>query len=129
MSPGIVVYVPAAPDHPATSEIARGSAILGRPEPGGDDVRIYFEGAVHGQTEMQTFADRAVYACGRLVQRYPTIAARLVPRDALIAVGTFEQSIGEVVLTGPHSAALVAEWLDSPGLDPVELRRGGHQTN
>jgi hypothetical protein len=96
MLAGIVVYVPAVADHPATGGIARGSAIVGRPEPGGKNVRIYFEGGVHGQAGMGTLAGRAVYACGRLLQEYPTTASRLVPRDALIAVGTFEPSTSEI---------------------------------
>jgi hypothetical protein len=48
----------------------------------------------------------------------------LVPRDALVAVGTFDPSAGEIVLTGDQSAAAVAEWLGMPQLDPTELRRG-----
>jgi hypothetical protein len=73
---------------------------------------------------MRTLADRAVYACGRMVDSYPTAAAMSVPREALVAVGTFDTSSCEIVLTGDQSAAAVAEWLDMPQLDPAELRRG-----
>lgn len=119
----VIVYVPVA-EHPATSGIARGSAIVGRPEARREDVRIYYEGAVYGQSEMRTLADRAVYACGRMADDYPTAAARLVPREALVAVGTFDPSTSEIALTGVQSAAAVAEWLDIPQLDPAELRPG-----
>jgi hypothetical protein len=49
---------------------------------------------------MRTLADRAVYACGRLMDDYPTTAAMSVPREALVAVGTFDPSASEIVLTG-----------------------------
>jgi hypothetical protein len=118
----IVVYVPAG-GHPATAGIARGSAIVGLPDPGAEEVRIYYEGAIIDQSEMVTLADHAVYACGRLRERYPTIAMRVVPRGALVAVGTFDEAGGRIILTGDQSAAAVATWLGVPTLDPAELRR------
>lgn len=118
----IVVYLPAG-GHPATEGIARGSAIIGVPEPGAEEVRIYFEGALYEQVNMVTLADRAVHACGRLRERYPTIAKRMVPRSALVAVGTFDEAAGRIILTGEQSAAAVATWLGVPTLDPAELRR------
>jgi hypothetical protein len=119
----IFVYVPAG-GHPATQGIARGSAILGRPVPGAEEVQIHYEGAIFDQSEMRTLADRAVYACGCLLDDYPTTATRLVPRDALVAVGSFHPATGEVLLTGQTSASAVATWLGVPVLDPAELRRG-----
>jgi len=119
----IVVYVPAG-GHPATQGIARGSAIVGLPDPGSEEVRISFEGAIYDQSEMRTLADRAAHAYGRLRDRYPTAGARVVPRGALVAVGTFEESRGRITLTGEQSAAAVAGWLGVPVLDPAELRRG-----
>ena len=119
----IVVYVPVA-GHPAAAGIARGAAIVGRPDPGREKVRIYYEGAIYRQSEMRTLADRAVYACGRMEDNYPTTAAMSVPREALVAVGIFGPSASEIVLTGDQSAAAVAEWLGMPQLDPAELRRG-----
>ncbi len=118
----IVVYLPAG-GHPATEGIARGSAIVGVPEPGAEEVRIYFEGALYGQVNMVTLADRAVHAHGHLRERYPTIAKRMVPRGALVAVGTFDEAAGRIILTGDQSAAAVATWLGVPALDPAELRR------
>ncbi|MBS1845667.1 MAG: hypothetical protein JST53_14720 [Actinobacteria bacterium] len=122
-APEIVVYVPAG-GHPATAGIARGSAILGRLVPGGEEVRIYFEGGVYGQVNMRTLADRARHAFGRLVENYPTKACRLVPREALVAVGTFESRAGRIMLTGPHSETVVAAWLGVIGLAPEELASG-----
>lgn len=122
-APEIVVYVPAG-GHPDTVGIARGSAVLGRPEPGDDRVRVYFEGAVYGQMGMRTLADRARHAWGRLVERYPTVACRLVPREALVVVGTFEPRAARIILTGPRSKAVVAAWLGVVRLDPEELESG-----
>jgi hypothetical protein len=116
----IVVYLP-APGHPATEEIQSGSAIVGRPEPGADTVRVYYEGAFFGQVNMRTLADRAVHACGRLQHDYPTVAAKVVPRDALTVVGTFDPRSGRIMLTGMQSERAVADWLATPDLDPAEL--------
>lgn len=116
----IVVYLP-APGHPATEEIRPGSAIVGRPEPGSDAVRIYYEGALYGQVNMRTLADRAVHACGRLQQDYPTTAAKVVARDALTVVGTFDPRAGRIMLTGRQSERAVAHWLGTSDLDPAEL--------
>jgi hypothetical protein len=123
MGSEVVVYVPAA-GHRATAAIARGSAIVGCPDAGREEVRIYYEGAAYGQSGMRTLADRAVYACGRMLSSYPTTAAMSVPREALVAVGTFDPATREIALTGEQSAAAVAEWLDMSQLDPAELRCG-----
>ncbi|MBS1887574.1 MAG: hypothetical protein JSU06_10335 [Actinobacteria bacterium] len=123
----IVVYVPAG-GHPATAGIVRGSAIVGLPDPGSEEVRIHFEGALYGQSGMATLADRAVHACGRLRERYPTVAKRVVPRAALVVVGTLDETGGRIILTGEQSAAVVATWLGLPVLDPAELRRSALPT-
>ncbi|MBS1675798.1 MAG: hypothetical protein JST08_00285 [Actinobacteria bacterium] len=123
-APEIVVYVPAG-GHPATVGIARGSAIVGRPVRGGAEVRIYFEGGVYGQVNMTTLADRARHAFGRLAEDYPTTACRTVPREALVAVGTFEPRAGRIILTGLHSEAVVAAWLGVIRLNPEELGSNG----
>jgi hypothetical protein len=116
----IVVYVP-ADGHRATADIARGSAIVGEPHAGADEVTIYFEGAIYGQESMRTLADRATHAAGRMLEGYATVAARLVPRDALIAVGTFDFRVGRINPTGPDSERAVAAWLGTPRLEPAEL--------
>lgn len=127
MSPSkaeIVVYVPSG-GFAATEGIASKSAIVGRPERGGDHVKIYFEGALYRPENMKTLADRARHAAGRLEQDYPTVAKRLVPREALVAVGTFDPAQGRILLTGPHSEREVARWLGVDELDPAELNAGG----
>jgi hypothetical protein len=86
--PEIVLYVPSG-GYPATADIARGSAIVGEPRAGAE-VEVYFEGAIFGQENMCTLADRATHAAGRMLERYATTAARIVPRDALLTVGTFD---------------------------------------
>jgi hypothetical protein len=117
----VVVYVPTG-GHPSTEGIARGSAIVGLPDPGTEEVRVYFEGAIYGQVNMGTLADRAAHAYGRLRDDAPTVAARLVPREALVAVGTFDPRTGRILLAGDKSIAAVATWLGTIGLVPAELR-------
>jgi hypothetical protein len=121
-----VVYVPSG-EHPATAMIAAGSGIVGRPD-GGGLTEIYFEGAIYGQVNMSSFADRVAHAHGRMATEYPTTARMVVPRDALVVVGIFHPGDGRVELTGPASEAQVARWLAGSGrrLDPTELicRRG-----
>jgi hypothetical protein len=88
MQAEIVVYVPGAADDPAAAGIARGAAIVGRPEPGSDHARVYYEGAIHGQIAMQTLADRALYAYGQLQISPRRIArhSRSVPQSSSGAV-------------------------------------------
>ena len=122
--PEIVLYLPAG--HRATADIVRGAAIVGQPRRVADEVKIYFEGAIYGAPQnVRTLADRARQAAGRMVEEYPTTAMRVVPRDALVAVGTFDLRSGRVMLTGPHSERAVADWLGTPQLDPTELRPTG----
>ncbi|MBS1885633.1 MAG: hypothetical protein JSU06_00425 [Actinobacteria bacterium] len=121
-----VVYVPTG-EHPATSAIVAGSGIVGRPD-GSSLTEIYFEGAIFGQVNMTSFADRVAHAYDRMATDYPTTAKMVVPRDALVVVGIYFPRDGRVELTGPTSEAQVAGWLvggDRP-LDPTELvcRRG-----
>lgn len=121
----IVLYIPVG-GHPATADIARGSAIVGTPHAGSDEVEIYFEGADFDQEGMRTLADRAVHAAGRMLEGYPTRSVKVVPREALVAVGTFSPRERRIVLTGPGSERDVAAWLGTLHLDPVEL---GHRTS
>lgn len=121
----IVLYVPRG-GYPATADIARGSAIVGEPRAGAE-VEVYFEGAIFGQENMRTLADRATHAAGRMLERYATTAARIVPRDALLAVGTFDFRRGQITLTGADSECAVAAWLGTPQHDPAELAQGARQ--
>lgn len=119
----IVLYVPSG-GFQATADIARGSAIVGEPQPSGAEVEVYFEGAIFGQENMRTLADRATHAAGRMLERYATTAKRIVPRDALLAVGTFDFREGKITLTGWDSERAVAAWLGTPQLDSAELVQG-----
>ena len=121
----IVVYVPAPGPGGGTDGIAPKSAIVGRPEPGGDTVEVYYEGSLHEQANIKTLADRALHAAGRMDQEYPTTAKCEVPRDALVAVGTFDPDRVRIELTGPASEKAVAQWLGVAELDPAELERDG----
>lgn len=123
----IPLYVPRG-DFSATADIVPGSAIVGEPGAGAE-VEVYFEGAILGQENMRTLADRATHAAGRMLEGYATSAARIVPRDTLLAVGTFDFHEGRIRLTGPDSERAVAAWLGTPRLDAGELAqsaRGRH---
>lgn len=122
----VVVYLPAG-GHPATAGITRGSAIVGQPKRGADEVTIDFEGAIFGQANMRSLADRAAHAAGRMLEAYPTVARRVVPRDALLAVGTFDLREERITLAGPDSERAVAAWLGTRHLDPAELVRAPRQ--
>lgn len=119
----IVLYVPHG-GYSATADIARGSAIVGELRAGAAEVEIYFDGAIFGQENMCTLADRATHAAGRMLERYVTTAARIVPCDALLAVGTFDFRKGQITLTGADSERVVATWLGTSRLDPAELAQG-----
>ena len=121
----IVLYVPVG-GYSATAGIARGSAIVGKPGTGAE-VEVHFEGAIHGQENMRTLADRATHAAGRMLEGFATSAARIVPRDALLAVGTFDFGEGRITLTGADSERAVAAWLGMPRLDPAELAQGARR--
>lgn len=122
----IVVYVPATGAGGGTDGIAPGSAIVGRPDPdGGNTVEVYYEGALHNPVNIKTLADRALHAAGRMDQEYPTTARCEVPRDSLLAVGTFDPVLVRVELTGPASRRAIAGWLGVDELDDAELEKGG----
>jgi hypothetical protein len=116
----LILYVPSG-RYSAIADIARGSAIVGKPQADGAKVEVYFEGAIFGQENMRTLADRAMHAAGRMLERYATTAMRIVPRDALLAVGTFDFERGRIQLTGSDSERAVAAWLGTLRLDPAEL--------
>jgi hypothetical protein len=125
----IVLYVPSG-GYSSTADIARGSAIVGELQAGAAEVEVYFEGAIFGQENMRTLADRATHAAGRMLERYATTAARIVPRDALLAVGTFDFREGRIRLTGSDSERAVATWLGTPQLTPrswCRARQNGAQ--
>lgn len=118
----IVLYVPVG-GYSATAGIARGSAIVGKPGAGAE-VEVHFEGAIYGQENMRTLADLATHAASRMLEGYTTSASRIVPRDALMAVGTFDFGEGRITLTGADSEGAVAAWLGTLRLDPAELALG-----
>lgn len=121
-----VLYVPRG-GYRATADIARGSAIVGEPRANAAAVEVYFEGAIFGRKDTRTLADRATYAARRMLERYATSATRIVPRDALTAVGTFDFQKGRIALAGPDSERAVAVWLGTLRLDPAELVQGSLQ--
>ena len=119
----IVLYVPAGGR--STERIPRGSAVVAQPRCGAHEIEVYFEGAAPGRRGLQTFADRALSASGRLLERAVFGGCLLVPPTALTVVGVVNFPTGTIALTGPHSQRVVAEWLGLQQLAPAELRESG----
>lgn len=119
----IVLYVPAGSQ--STARIPRGSALVAQPRCGAHEIEVYFEGAAPGHRGLRTFADRALSASGRLLERAVFGGCLLLPPTALTAVGVVNFPTGTIELTGPHSQRAVADWLALPQLDPAELRESG----
>ncbi|HEU5105197.1 MAG TPA: hypothetical protein VFU11_05105 [Solirubrobacterales bacterium] len=70
-------------------------------------------------------ADRVFHAAGYMNHRFPTVAKRVVPRDDLVAVGTFVPVKGRIIPTGRNSEQEIARWLGVEDFDPGELKLGG----
>jgi len=115
-----LVFVP-RPE--AATTIRDGSGIVGAHLPDEELVHVYYEGAIYGQSEMTSLADRVSYAHGRLVEHYPTVAQMMVPVASLVEVGTFDPQSGTITPVNARSEAILATWLGSDALDPAELRR------
>ena len=140
------VYVP-NPDAPEVVQLQLDgidprSAIVGAdPEElshgAADRVVIYYEGNRYGASNIKTFADRAMLAGGRCVERYPTSAMRAVLAEALVKVGTLYLDHKRVEVEDGLSLTRLAKWLDQghyeqevgsedrwfiPALDSAELR-------
>jgi hypothetical protein len=121
----IVLYVPAGGR--STARIPRGSAVVAQPRCGAHEIEVYFEGAAPGRRGLRTFADRALSASGRLLERAVFGGCLLVPPTALTVVGVVNFPTGTIELTGPHSQRAVADWLGLPRLVPAELRESGRE--
>jgi len=116
-----IICVPAEGHSPATEGIAPGSAIV-TSEGSGTNVRIYFEGATHGQSGMERLVDRALYAAQALRDRVPTTATRTVPSRSIIPVGVYSLDSREITLFGsPEARHALAAWLGVDKIEPVEL--------
>lgn len=107
---GMAIVIPAAGD----LGIAARSAIVAVAE--GAWLRLDYEGAVHGQSNLGAFAERLVVAAGRSVVDYPTVARRLARPDEVRAVGTYDPW-RHVVVAVTDAAALEA-WAGE-GVDAI----------
>lgn len=110
------VYVPLPGTH-LHATVAPKSGIVGRPydhQPG--KLLVDFEGAVHGQSNIVTFADRVMHAASRQEASYPTIARMVVDQADVVLVGRFDPDERTVELLPDR--ALLCAWLgvDAPSL-------------
>src|SRR5689334_20253238 len=96
--------------HPLLDDIAAGSGIVGELQDDGE-LLIDFEGNTIGAPSLERYANRVLKAAARQAERYPTRARRLVPPEALIAVGEYDAREQVVRLTGPDSERQLARWL------------------
>jgi hypothetical protein len=102
------VFVPAGEDFLG---IAPGSAIVGSDLPDGQ-IRIDYEGGIHGQVGLESFDRRAMQAAGRHVAKYPTSARMTVLAAELQPVGEYDTDTW--TLTVENRTALDA-WLRTRG--------------
>jgi hypothetical protein len=136
----LAVYVP-APDVDLC--LAKGSGIVGVPllewwrqqgedprdtdrtypeDSESDRVVIDFEGAIYGQVNMATWADRLLHAAGRHVQVYPTTARQVVHASSLVQVGLWVIEDNRVVVPCDPEGEALRCWLDVKDLEPEMLR-------
>lgn len=115
-----VIYVP-VPGAASVADVSRGSAVVGFGD-GPSDVRVYYEDDPAGAVNLARFAQRALVAYERLIDRAATHKVRLVPRQDLRIVGTFSGSRRRVILAGSESEAALLAWLDADELEAGELQ-------
>lgn len=78
------------------ADIAPGSGVVGIPRDGG--VLIFYEGNLHGASNLHDWRERVLCAAGRLFSHYPTVALRFVPQEQLADL----ISIGVCTAETPH---------------------------
>lgn len=101
------------PEHPIATLIIPGSGIVTASTPGAGDERVSidYEGNKFSSANIVTFADRVLHAHGRMVAAYPTVARMTVPQDAIVHVGTYDDTDGAVTPLDDSAAVLIAEWI------------------
>ena len=112
-----IVFVPYSPNGSRCLRgIARGSGIVGRVIEDAQAL-IYFEGAVYGQSNIKTYADKVMIAYGRLRDRYPTAAMMVTPLQNVIRIGEVDAMRGTIELDGQQARNLLWDWLDARDVD------------
>lgn len=121
--PTIAVFVPASADMPIAQLVDRGSAIVGcvTGDEAAEQVTVYFEGNRYGYANVQTLADRARIAAGRLIEHYPTVAFAVVSRRDLLKVGWYEREHGIILLRDRRVHEALAAWLSINHVTDSEL--------
>ena len=102
------LFIP-SPDSTYYKVLAQGSALVGAPADarfGDGNVLVYYEGNIYGACNLETFADKAKCAAGRLITRYPTVAQVVLPREELIEVGFMEDGYSVTLVRED----LIAAW-------------------
>jgi len=120
--PRLTLYIP-HPESRLCTQLAQGSAIVGRPLANGQ-IRIYYEGNVIGATNLELYRARAAQAASRLLHNYPTgypTRARedVDPRE-LVEVGTIESLTGRLEIIA--KATELSWWIGPADLTDLGFR-------
>ena len=102
------------------ADIHPGSGIVGELDEDGALV-IDYEGNVIGSPSLERYANRVLRAAAHQAERYPTRSRRVVPADAVIAVGEYDTREQVIRLTGPEAERELARWLGVDRVDHDEL--------
>lgn len=121
MTNRLAIFVPASSTSPLAARVARGSGIVGQVGSGmAETISLDYEGAIYGQANLVTYADRVRTAADRQLQHYPTVARCVVARSQLRQVGWFDPDSDAMTLLDDAEEAL-ASWLGVEAIDPREL--------
>ena len=113
----LTLYVP-HPESRLSTELQRGSAIVGRPLATGQ-IRIYYEGNVIGAQNLKRYREKAVQAAGRMLHSYPTRARQDVDPREVVEVGVIDAtSNGIEISAGPND---LSWWIDAQDLVDLGL--------
>ena len=117
----LILYVP-HPESRLSSELARGSAIVGLRLATGQ-IRIYYEGNVIGAQNVKRYREKAVQAAGRMLHRYPagypTRARQDVDPREVVEVGVIDAKTNRIEISaGPTD---LSWWIDEDDLVDLGL--------
>lgn len=109
------IYIPVAGTM-ISQIVAPGSAIVAMPPTAAQHVIAYYEGNIHGASNLVDYADRIKCAAGRLFDRAPTSAIHGMMKDELPdnlqEVGTIDENY---VITFTDEASALAYGSSTPG--------------
>jgi len=119
--PQLTLYVP-HPESRLSTELARGSAIVGLPLATGQ-IRIYFEGNVIGAPNLVRYREKAAQAAGRMLHSYPvgypTRARQDVDPREVVEVGVIDAKTYRIDISARPTD--LSWWIDAEDLVDLGL--------